>query len=395
MGRMDIVAVQLTGRGVGAFGVVLVAGKGVREFLLPMMRGERFRGMGVGEMGHVMFVEPGGEGVIDDIVVARVGEERYELQLHGGAAVMEAALEALAGAGARIVSSADAVGVGVFGAGVEGEVLQVMALAQSMGAARLVAAQAHEGLAGWARKWRAWLAGKSSNDLWRLQSAAQWVLGRSGTLEKMLQPARVAIVGPPNAGKSTLANALLGRPVSITSEIAGTTRDWVDAEAMFVTRSHGVEVRVVLVDTAGIRETSDVLERESIARTHQQAGIADVVVTVFDGARAVPDEVMEMLRGSAGRAMVVVANKTDVGRAGVEAVRRVRPEVLEISALERRGIGEVMQRVLEVLDLHELDVGEPFVFTRRQRELMEQIVLADEPRRTAELLEKLLDAETT
>ena len=98
----------------------------------------------------------------------------------------------------------------------------------------------------------------------------------------------MAIVGPPNAGKSTLANALLGRPVSITSQpgrhdppTGSTTR------AIFAAPNAGggpdVQVPVILIDTAGIRETPDPLEQASIARTHRQAAAADVVIYLIDG----------------------------------------------------------------------------------------------------------------
>ncbi|MGN6366687.1 MAG: GTPase [Phycisphaerae bacterium] len=392
---MGIVAVQLTGRGVGAIAVVLVAGAGAREFLRPLLGSERARGLAVGEMAHSTLRRGDGGEVIDDIGVARVGEERFELHLHGGVAVVEAALGGLAELGARIVEAADAVGLGIFGEGIAGEVVEALPRARGMTGARLVAAQGEEGLAAWAEKWRRWVEGKTANDLWRVHSAVQWVLGRSARLEKLLRPARVAIVGPPNAGKSTLANALLGRPVSITSEMAGTTRDWVDAEAVFVTASQEVDVPVVLVDTAGIRETGDVLEQESIARTHEQAGMADVVVLVFDASGAIPAKVLDFLRGNGSRRVVVVANKVDAGRGGVEEMRRRWPGVIEISALERRGLEQLMQRVLELLDVAAVDAGEAFAFTARQRGVLGEIALTSDPRRIAELLGKLQNAATT
>ena len=388
---MEILAVQLTGRGVGAIGVVLVAGAGCGNFFCRCCGAGGRGSWRWGGTAHTAFVRPQSGVVVDDVVVARVGEERFEIHLHGGVAVVAAALEALAAGGAEIVSVDEARGRGVFGGGIAGEILQALALAKSMTGARLVAAQEEEGLGTWARKWRGRLAAKSSNELWQLHSAAQWLLLRGEVLGKLLRPARVAIVGPPNAGKSTLANVLLGRPVSITSEIAGTTRDWVDAEAMFVAGG-GVEVPVVLVDTAGIRETSDVVERESIARTHEQAGRADVVLRVFDGAAAASSEVMGMLRAGIGGRMVVVANKVEAGRAGVEGVRGEVGRVVEVSALQRTGIEELMGRVLEVMDLGEVDLGEAFFFKERQRAVVGENAVCGEVGRVGELLRELVGA---
>ena len=163
--------------------------------------------------------------------------------------------------------------------------------------ARLAASQSHEGLAEWGRKWSAWLAGKSGNDLWPLHSAAQWVLGRSGTLGKLLHKAGgdcgAAECGEVDAGECAAGAAGIDYVGYCGDDagLGGCGGDVCDdvGEAQ--------EVPVVLVDTAGIRETSDVIERESIYGTHQQAGIADVVLLVIDGAAALPAEALAFLRG--------------------------------------------------------------------------------------------------
>ncbi len=183
---------------------------------------------------------------------------------------------------------------------------------------------------GWARGWSGWLEGKSENDLWRMQSAVQWVLGRSGVLRGLVEGVRVAIVGLPNAGKSTLANALIGRAVSITSEVAGTTRDWVEAEMVFVCGE--VRVQVTLVDTAGVRETGDALEREAIVRAGAQAAGADVVVVVRDASREERSGVWCL---ESVEQMVLVGNKVDLGRSGLEE------GMIEVSAKRREGLGGV------------------------------------------------------
>ena len=203
------------------------------------------------------------------------------------------------------------------------------------------------------------------------------MLERSEALDRLLSPARVAIVGAPNVGKSTLANALLGRPMSITSEQAGTTRDWVDAVAVIAVKPEAgsqkreVAAPVVLVDTAGVRETGDALEVESIARTHVQARGAKVVMVVLDATRGVGEAEKELLAAYEDAARVVAINKMDLaGMGGAGATAQEVRGAARVSALEGTGLGELMGAVLEKLGLGELGEDEPWAFTMRQKRLL-------------------------
>ena len=113
--------------------------------------------------------------------------------------------------------------------------------------------------------------------------------------ERLRDGVRVVIAGPPNAGKSTLLNALVGRDVAITSEIAGTTRDLIEAPIAIG------GIPFLLIDTAGLRESSDEIESVGVARANQSLGSADLVLWLGDPGEC-PDR---------GRA-IVVRNKADV-----------------------------------------------------------------------------------
>jgi tRNA modification GTPase len=115
---------------------------------------------------------------------------------------------------------------------------------------------------------------------------------------------RAAILGPPNAGKSTLFNAALGRDRAIVTEIPGTTRDTLEAELDLG------GVPVTLVDTAGLRETGDVVEALGVERTREEARRADVLVYVFEASTGLGPCDMETL-AKAPAARVLVANKAD------------------------------------------------------------------------------------
>jgi tRNA modification GTPase len=120
----------------------------------------------------------------------------------------------------------------------------------------------------------------------------------------------VAIVGPPNAGKSSLLNALLGEERALVSEIAGTTRDTIE-ESISI---DGVRVR--LVDTAGIRDHADRLEAAGIERTRRALAAARIALVVLDGSRPLDAGAMQLLGAISDRERVVFFNKADLGERG-------------------------------------------------------------------------------
>lgn len=123
---------------------------------------------------------------------------------------------------------------------------------------------------------------------------------------------RVAIVGPPNAGKSTLFNAAVGAERAIVTEVPGTTRDALEASLDV----NGVPV--TLVDTAGLRETADRVERIGVERARAEAQRADAILYVFDACAGWSEADARALDGASGppKPRIVVANKADLRRVG-------------------------------------------------------------------------------
>jgi len=175
----------------------------------------------------------------------------------------------------------------------------------------------------------------------------------------------LAIVGPPNAGKSSLFNRLLDRDRAIVTDIPGTTRDLVSESADFA----GIPVR--LLDTAGIRETNELIERLGIERSYQAMSDADLTIIVTDGTKTA-DEFTVRLESHAisqGRSLIV-RNKSDLR--GFQA----GPGEFAVSALTGRGITELRSALLEMLapnDMTELQGG--FITSVRQEALLKESCL--------------------
>jgi tRNA modification GTPase len=156
---------------------------------------------------------------------------------------------------------------------------------------------------------------------------------------------RVAIIGKPNVGKSSLLNALLGEDRAIVTAVAGTTRDTIEESADF----DGVPV--VLSDTAGLRETTgaDAVERLGIERATAKIGQAQLLLKVLDSAAPLEKEDLAVLNTAVGVPHVVVLNKIDLPQmiSDRDVLRlAVRGPILNVSATERQGLPALRQAVI-------------------------------------------------
>jgi GTP-binding protein len=167
---------------------------------------------------------------------------------------------------------------------------------------------------------------------------------------------RVAVIGRPNVGKSSMVNAFLGSDRVIVSDIAGTTRDAIDTELEVDGR------RVILVDTAGLRRRSKVagtVDYYAQLRSERAVERADVAIVVCDASEGVTAEdlrVSEMAM-KAGCASLLVLNKWDVTEADIDDARarvtrklRLRPAVITASATRGRNVGSLLPKALRLAD---------------------------------------------
>jgi GTPase len=200
------------------------------------------------------------------------------------------------------------------------------------------------------------LHGHGTGDL--LDAILERLPGRTGRPEVPDDAIRVAILGRPNVGKSSLVNALVGQDRVIVSETPGTTRDAIDT---VITRG---DRTFVLVDTAGLRRKRrqrQGIEYYSELRALQAAERADVAVVLVDASEGLVDQdlaVADVAR-KAQDSTLVVASKWDVAKVGIEDLRpklqdrlKQRPPLVAVSAKTGRGINRMLDRIEELYEKH-------------------------------------------
>ncbi|HXX92316.1 MAG TPA: GTPase [Planctomycetota bacterium] len=342
-----MLAALLTPPGRGAIAVLHIVGEGSGALV-----GSLF-GRPVAERPRAGTLSSGGE-ILDEVLVRTVegftGEETVEITCHGGKATVERLLAALAlpRAGAEELLERG-VGTGHLDR-IRAEAWHLLPGALTERSAVMLHDQAQGALS------RAVEALRSAAEARRLLDTAS--LGAA-----LARPRRVVIAGLPNAGKSTLFNALVQADRAIVSPEPGTTRDpvreWIAIEG----------VPLELVDTAGVEEPRDPLERMSIDRTHRALEGADLVLFLWDaqaGPRAEEGRLLDSLRG---RRVIVAANKADAGSSFPPG------PALPLAARTGQGLADLRRRILQELGaVPGLPEGAPVVFTARQERLLERAV---------------------
>ena len=170
---------------------------------------------------------------------------------------------------------------------------------------------------------------------------------------------RTVILGKPNAGKSSLMNVLVGEDRAIVTDIAGTTRDILE-EHIYL---QGISLNVV--DTAGIRSTSDVVEKIGVERAMEAARDADLIIYVVDGSRELDEndlQIMELIRE---RKAVVLLNKSDLEPVVSleEIAEKSGHRVISISAKEETGIDQLEEEIKSLFYEGEIDFNDQILIT--------------------------------
>lgn len=184
--------------------------------------------------------------------------------------------------------------------------------------------------------------------------------------ERLREGFRVAIIGAPNAGKSSLLNQVAKREAVIVSDIAGTTRDAIDIHLDLG------GYPVIFTDTAGLRETTEEIERKGIAVAHDKARQADLVIYLFDASKNYAQDIEKYKKEFADK-LLVVANKRD--KLSPEQIAGLQKSgYLVISARQNLGTDKLLENIKEHISARFTSVSGMLISRRRYREALQNTV---------------------
>lgn len=417
-GWQDTIVALATAQGLGAIGVIRLSGQGaitIANLLFPSKDLTKQASHTI----HVGWLKDRNGRDIDEVVISLfknpksyTGEDVVEISCHGSAWVQQEIIKACIAAGARMAGAGEFTQRAFLNGKLnlaQAEAVADIIASESESAHRTAIQQMKTGFADEIKSLREQLVNFASLVELELDFAEEDVEFANRDkfyellavirryLEKLIHSFKLGnviktgittvIAGRPNAGKSTLLNALLNDDRAIVSDIAGTTRDVIEEKIII----NGLLFR--LIDTAGIREATDVIEKMGVERSMQQIGNASILLYVFDASTSSELEILDDLTklNLAGQRVILVANKTDLceeaalGMLNFSINENAGNEypVFEVSALNKAKVEELRDYLGTTALAERIDTSQPMITNIRHYQALKE---------AAEAVEKVQEA---
>ncbi len=357
----EVLAAVLTAPGSGGIAVIEVRGSKAARTVDKVFRARSGADWLKDEGGKLQYghVVDDNEAVVDEVIVrliVRGRDERVEVNCHGGIVAAGAVMRLLVESGAAEVPAGDFAARAARNSGldrVQAEAMQLLPLAETRLGVRVLCDQVNGALSGAIREIDVSVPDAVGKVQRLIESAA---LGLALT-----RPRRIAVVGRPNVGKSSLFNALVGHHRTIVSPVPGTTRDFVNE--FIVLGGFPVE----LIDTAGLRRRGGMVEMRGVEATWRVVSEADLILFLLDGSRRVCRDEGAMIESLAPRRPIMVANKCDLGLRARLPEGKSEVDFCEVSALTGAGLSALEKLILRRFpDAAGCPPGTPVVFSDGQ-----------------------------
>ena len=402
-----IVAIA-TANGIGSISIVRISGANALAIASKISKKTTFQP----RLATLSYLYDTNNEIIDEALVlyfkapfSFTGEDVVEFQCHGGVAIANMIVDEVLKSGARLANPGEFSKRAFFNNKIDlskAEAISKIIEARSADAVKLLARQLKGELTNFVNEIREDLLfmlaytevsidyaeedlptdiyEQIENKLQKITLKLSNTLEASRRREGMIEGFKVAIIGKPNVGKSSLLNKLLNYDRAIISDIAGTTRDTIEEFVKIGTHI------IKIVDTAGIRNASDVIERIGIEKSIETLNEADIVIALFDNSKNCDDEdkkILELINENSNKEIIKVLNKSDLDNLFDKSILN---NFIELSTKE--DINPLIKRVEQILDSNTFG-DEMTLISKRQVSSVENtlynINLSKEPLSSGEL----------
>ncbi len=435
----DTISAIATANGIGSIAIIRISGDRALEIAKTLTKKENFSQ----RYATLTTIHNQNNELIDEAIViyfkapfSFTAEDVVEIQCHGGFIVAQSILKATLEAGARLATAGEFSKRAFFNGRIdlsEAEAIAQLIEAKSEDAAKILAQQMKGSLKEYIEKVRdaiihilAYsevtidyaeedlpedLIKQIEAKLSELKDSLETTIMASKQREGLMQGFKVAIVGKPNVGKSSLLNSLLNFNRAIVSEIAGTTRDTIEEQVKIGTHL------IRIVDTAGIREANDEIERIGIERSLEAIKESDIVVVLFDSSREMDAEDREIItlleEHAKNKNIIYVKNKIDLeskfindtikfdlelnSKDSVVSLVKALQNIMdrsnssdEIMLISQRQISAVENTLTNIQEaLFPLETGELEIFSFHLNEAVKEMASITRPFENDEMLDKM------
>jgi len=385
---MGVSAAVMTGRGAGAIATIQLVGERAPAILAKLFRRtddnplELITGRIL--LGHIF----DGDEVVDQVTVGCEGPGTFTIHCHGNPLIVERIMGLLQRNGVELLTAEQLIAKALTPQPATNSIAVEAKLAlttvKTIEGAEILNHQVESGLSAKIKQWR---QGLDRVPLPQIAGEAEQILADSEPARLIISGCTIALIGPPNTGKSTLLNTLAGREKAVVTDIRGTTRDWISAEI------HIPPLAATVIDTAGLDPS---LATGDIGRAAQQRSIeimnrADLILLILDASQPA-DQLSETLSSRlVNKRTITVLNKADLpehfdcARLPAHLARPVR-----ISAKQRTGIEDLIRAIHQTCNVSGFNAHAAVVFTDRQRLLMERLISASSRHQADALIAELL-----
>ena len=179
---------------------------------------------------------------------------------------------------------------------------------------------------------------------------------------------KTAIIGRPNVGKSTLMNCLSGHEKSIVTDIPGTTRDVIEESVMLG------DIPLLLVDTAGIRETEDIIEKIGVKKSKEYIDISDITLLVLDASSPLSDEDRSLLKLCDKSKTIIILNKCDLQKTiDTDELLTFSDKIVELSAINGLGTEKLKEIIENTIGISEIEPSDVVISSERQLNSLKKV----------------------